>query len=658
MNKRSVIEPQYEATVGDIEDIFKEDLSPIKCKKEYIDDLVKENPQTRKEYDKAVRKLNRRHHTSYRKSDMIRAFDKFHKNNLELNVLRTLLRKKGVRSHSGVLVVTVFTSPSKFSCPEDCHYCPDERDEKGNRTQPRSYLSTEPGCRRALKNKFDAVMQFYDRAHVLETIGHYVDKIEVLVLGGTWSFYPVEYQEEFIRDIYYAANTYYSWDQRRDRGSLEEEQSINEHCKCRIIGITLETRPDCIIGENKAVNRQYEKSGQESGVLSEIQRYRRYGVTRVQIGIQHTSDDILKKINRGATNQQSVNAIKLLKENGFKVDIHIMLDLPGSNPTKDLKMLRGILTSQYFQVDYWKIYPCQITPHTTIKKWYEKGLYKPYADWRASELLIRVILFAKANARPWTRYARIIRDIPTQSIIGGNEIPHLRQVCQKRLGNMGFKCACIRCREIKARKVDINTVKLVVRKFPSSDGIEYFISFEAPDDDNNDTILIGFARLRINDPNFENYRLNLFESSQVALIRELHVYGVLAQVKTNNVNSVKTDVNAQHFGFGKRLVKAAEKIAFAQEDCNRLAIISGIGVRQYYRKLGYTLEDTYMCKDLHQDTADNGVCDVDIPDIELYPLASIQNPLFKTTFICHAYTFRKMIVIFFVIILAILFNTF
>lgn len=337
-------------------------------------------------------------------------------------------KRKGVRSNSGVLVVTIITHPHKFSCKYDCHYCPNEPN------QPRSYLSTEPAILRANQNNFDVICQFFNRTTTLVNNGHVADKIEVLVLGGTWSCYDIAYQEEFIRDVYYAANIYPVLKDRRKKLTLKEEQEINEKSNCRIIGLTLETRPDQI---NK----------------DELLRLRYYGCTRVQLGIQHIDDVILKKVNRQCTLKDCIRAIYLLKENGFKVDIHLMPDLPYSDVYKDIHMFKYVLSSTDLQADQWKIYPCEITPFTKIEKWYNNNEYKPYFETNKN-LLISVILLVKKSIHPWIRLNRVIRDIPNPSIIAGNNITNMRQLIANEMNIRNIFCQCIRCKEVKNQEIE------------------------------------------------------------------------------------------------------------------------------------------------------------------------------------------------------------
>ncbi|ETO29987.1 elongator complex protein 3, partial [Reticulomyxa filosa] len=440
----------------------------------------------------------------------------------------------------------------KFSCKHNCYYCPNEPN------MPRSYLSEESGVRRGHRNHWDPIQQFYARAWAYYVNGHPIDKVELLVLGGTWSEYPYEYQETFMRDIFYSANTFFE-PKKREPLSLAEEQIKNEAAECRVIGVTLETRPDCIDAD-------------------ELRRMRKYGCTRVQIGIQHTNDKILKLINRGCENKDAINCVRLLKNVGFKIDFHLMPDLPGSSIRLDKQMSvqKSIPTNNYFVLTFflkkkkknekqWKLYPCQIVPWTVIKKWYDEGKYKPYEIKDLIELMIHV----KAQVHPWIRLNRVVRDIPNQYIIGGNEITNLRQ----------------------AKTTPTGDAKLFIRKYESSGGDEYFLSFETEDE----STIFGFVRLRlVHDKNITD---EVFpELKDCAMIRELHVYGQMKPV--GNKENVRTqDYKTQHTGFGRRLMIAAEQIAVLK-GFTRVSVIAGIGTRNYYRKIGYELIETYLIKDI------------------------------------------------------------
>jgi len=387
------------------------------------------------------------------------------KNDERINELFT---KRAVRTLSGVSVITVLTKP--FVCPGKCVYCPTEQG------MPKSYLSNEPAAMRAKMNLFDAERQVRMRIQALENNGHLVDKIEILVLGGTWSVYPDQYQHDFIRDCFYAANTF-SDEAKRERLSLQEEQDINETARYKIIGLTLETRPDFI----------HE---------TEIKKLRILGCTRVQLGVQHTDNKILDFIKRGHSIEQSILATRLLKDAGFKVDHHYMPDLPGSSPEKDLEMFKYVFESVDLQPDQLKIYPCIVNEFAELNKWYQEGRYKPFSEKELLDLLLAV----KKIVPPYMRINRLIRDIPEESIIAGNRITNLRQYLQAELKKQGKDCQCLRCREVKSELFDIKSVELVKREYRASCGREWFLSFE----NHEHTKVYAFLRLRINDKPEDN----------------------------------------------------------------------------------------------------------------------------------------------------------
>jgi ELP3 family radical SAM enzyme/protein acetyltransferase len=627
-----------------------------------------------KDYESALSDTRKQFRTTLSKPQISRAYHRLRdagkiEKNASFDRLNT---KKSVRSNSGVVVITVVTAPGKFSCPADCYYCPDEPG------QPRSYLSTEPAVARANQNEFDPVRQFYDRAGTLAKQGHTVDKIEIIVLGGTWSYYPKDYQEQFCRDLFYAANTFDEHKSKlgargtdaanaRQRLSLLEEQQLNEVAAAKIIGLTLETRPDHI---NAA----------------EIRRFRQYGCTRVQLGVQHTDDNILKHINRGHDRKAAVKAVKLLKVCGYKADIHLMPDLPSSNPDKDWDMFQDVLHGDELQADHWKIYPCEITPFTRIEDWYKKGAYMPYTE-TDPRLLIDLLARVKAEVHPWIRLNRVIRDIPEVSIIAGNSNTNLRQCIFEELKKRGKSCRCIRCREVRDWPETPDGLRLRVREYRSSGGTEYFISIEGSnrglgggatqralgggqkatkkeksakkkrlgrgevdqsaemidamkaaladgnltreerklaaeaalaaraearaavqaasaqtvDEDVDNATLYGLLRLRFNDD--PSAPSSIFpELRGCAMIRELHVYGVLVAAgpdESRPQQKNQDDERPQHIGIGRTLMGTAELIA-AAHGWKQISVIAGVGVRNYYRKLGYVLKGKgqYLIKDL------------------------------------------------------------
>jgi len=655
----------------DIEDIYKHwDELIAESEIDELDAVVRtlaaDPPTTGKELEAALMRERKRHHCSFRKAQLLHAYMRLvAKDEILPNpVLQQLLVKKSSKSQSGVLVITVLTSPyprfgnkvQKFSCQWNCYYCPSEPD------QPKSYLHDEPAVKRANENNFDPVLQLTDRAATLAQNGHPVDKIELLVLGGTWASYPHEYQEEFCRDLFYAANTF--WDvmpprpkHKRERLSLREEQLINETAKCKIIGLTLETRPDTI---NAA----------------ELRRLRSYGCTRLQLGLQHTDDQVLGKINRGCTTSDAAIALRRLKDACYKVDVHLMPNLPGSSLALDQAMFERMLGDPELQADQWKIYPTQVVPWTIIKKWYESGEYRPYP----TEQMFQLLMHVKARVHPWIRLNRVVRDIPIQYVSGGLDVPNLREDLLGEMAELGLKCRCIRCREVGGNTTEAKSPTLVCREYAASRGAEYFLSMESDDR----ALILGFCRLRLpsRKPTAVHVQRAAHEAALAAaaaepahgvvsvqtaaaaaaaaaavdasslaerdhaqrradapavegraagdgrkleatvlavraaelaaaeeeeggtspfpeldcaaLIRELHVYGQL--ISTHD----KTGVDAQHSGHGRRLMNEAERISRAH-GYRRVAVIAGVGSRGYYRKLGYDLDEgegQFMIKEL------------------------------------------------------------
>jgi elongator complex protein 3 len=536
----------------------------------------------------------------YSKVEMIRVYTLLRlQNKIQLNEsFFSFLKLKSSRGWSGVNVVTIFTSGHqmgknssdstilKGGCPMDCFYCPYEVDDKGNATQPRSYLSTEPGNMRATENKHHPFGQTLDRLHQLELMGHIspnpgsFSKCEFIISGGTFNFYPKDYIYWFVTCMYYACNMYYSWQDysTTPMGTLLEEQLKNETASIRIIGLTIETRPDYVApllkNQTKLVN------------LDEIEYFRELGVTRVQVGIQHTDDTILKKVNRQCTAAQNKEGIRILKQNGIKTDIHIMFDLPGASPEKDLKCIDTIVDDPDYQADQWKLYPTETTKFTKIKEWRDAGTYNPYAEDCSEGVaykLVPVIAHALIRIHAYIRTNRVVRDIPHQSIEGGLKCGNLRQVIDKYMTDNKMESKCIRHREVKMKHFDSNDVHMFSRKYLSSGGIEYFISYESKDL----KTLYGFVRLRLN----RHWWDVLPYLHQHALVRELHVYG------SHSAIGSKSKTKTQHQGLGSKLLAAAEEVAF-RNGFKQISVISGIGVREYYRKKGYALYHTYMTKTL------------------------------------------------------------
>jgi len=582
---------------------------------EFLDLCVNKNKEA---IDKIYSSLQRKYHIVPSKEDIR---DTYQADFSHISVHQTLHKwmiKRSSRADSGVLVSTITLSPHKFSCKYDCFYCPQETDLKGVPTQPRSYLSTEPAMLRAIGTRtdttgydFDVKGQFQNRIKAYKSMGN-IDrhdkeskKMEIILSGGTWESYPIEYREQVIVELYWAANTISS---DRSMKTLEEEIKENERAEYRIIGLTIETRPDNITSQS-------------------ICDYNKWGVTRVQIGVQHLDYNILKKVNRKCYAEHTEKAIRLLKQAGFKVVVHLMPDLPGSSPMLDYEMFTQVLCDPRYQFDDVKIYPTAVCKSpdpdrivsSKIADWYAQGLYKPYAEENLGSLL-NVLAYYKSSVQPWVRIQRIVRDIPGKSIeTGYKKMSNLRQILEGKMKEWGLKCRCIYCMEIGDKELDNLKPYLVVRKYKASEGIEYHISMETHQmnwydsllyyldrliaylywtltgqwhewEGNMDTYtgLFGFCRLRIDPQPGGDF---IPEINGCGLIREVHVYGFSLGVGKDTIGS-------QHRGFGQQLVKTAENIT-AMTGLKKTAVIAGVGTREYYKnKCGYQIANTYMVKNL------------------------------------------------------------
>ncbi len=436
-------------------------------------------------------------------------------------VLEKILKKSRIRTLSGVSPIAVLTKP--FGCPGKCIFCPTEAQ------MPKSYLSNEPAVMRAVRAKFDPFCQVRDRLNALAACGHETSKIELIVMGGTFSAHPKNYQNWFLRRCFAALNS-----RQAKSNSLENLKTVNEKSQHRVVGLTLETRPDFL--DKK-----------------EIKRFLKLGCTRVEIGVQNIDDKILKKSKRGHGVAESIRAIRLLKEAGLKVGIHLMPNLPGATPTSDLEMLHEIFENADFRPDQLKIYPTVLIAGAELEKLWRQKKWRPYSDAILTKLLIEI----KKIVPPWVRLTRVIRDIPAESILAGSKLTNLRQILQQS----GVKCRCIRCREIRGENFDVKKTKLFKIEYEASSGREIFLSYEIAEK------LISLLRLRLDKHN--------------AIIRELHTFGAEVGISKKG--------NSQHRGFGKKLIHEAEKLA-VKNGFLKLKIISGVGVREYYRKLGYRLD--------------------------------------------------------------------
>ncbi len=479
----------------------------------------------------------------------------------EKQVITQILKRRKTRTLSGVSVVAIMTKP--LPCPGTCIYCPGQESQPGEKAA-QSYTGQEPAAMRSIHNNYDPYLQVRSRINDLEAIGHKIDKIELIIMGGTFLSTDRKYQEEFIKGALEGII------ERRVK-TLEEAKKLAESSKRRVIGITIETRPD------------YCKEKDVDLMLN-------YGTTRVEIGIQTVYDDIFKLIKRGHTTIDSIEAIRIAKDAGLKVNAHIMPNLPGSDYIKDIELFDELFSNSDYRPDMLKIYPTLVIAGTELFNWWKKGKYSPYSD----EKLIELIATVKKNLPSYVRIQRIMRDIPATLIEAGCKNSNLRQIVQEKLKEMNETCKCIRCREfgINKRKkiIDGNSfddIKLYRLDYEASLGNEVFLSFE----NKVEEYLVGYIRLR--KPSEYAYRPEL-NDGQTMIVREIKVVGEL--VPTNTKPNRYSQI--QHRGYGKLLMENAEKISFEEFDAKKLAVISGIGARDWFYEMGYKLDGVYVSKPL------------------------------------------------------------
>jgi elongator complex protein 3 len=455
------------------------------------------------------------------------------------------LRITPVRTISGVAPFAVLTGP--YPCPANCIFCPDA---KG---MPRSYLPEEPGAQRAKMARFDPFRQTAMRLQMLEDEAHPIDKIELLILGATWSAYPHKYQEWFIRRCLDALNG-------RDSTTLEEAQRMNETADHRSVGLVVETRPDYID-------------------MAEVRRLRYLGATKVQLGVQSLDDTILAANRRGHTVEDARRAMRLLRLAGFKLHVHWMPNLLGATPESDQIDFVKLWSDPALRPDELKIYPCTLIQGTELEKYWQRGEYRPYTDAELIELLVA----CKAIIPPYCRVNRVMRDIPAQYVAAGSISSHLRQVVQREMKRRGLKCQCIRCREIRNEKVDPDSLKLDTLRYETDATTEYFLSYVTAK-----AQVAGFLRLSIPRSDVPREEI-LDELRKSAIIREVHVYGPALELGASSRGE------AQHLGLGTRLIEHAASIV-RESGIHSLAVISAIGTREYYRRLGFELGELYMAR--------------------------------------------------------------
>jgi elongator complex protein 3 len=503
-------------------------LSPLLIKK-----LIRSGAKTPDALASAKRKFSKKYGVPCPSNiDLLKTYHKLVKNKSIKKSARieNLLRVRPVRSLSGIVNISLLSKP--YACPGKCLYCPQELGI------PKSYVSGEPAVERAKKLKYDPYLQVRTRTEMLEQEGHPTDKIELRIVGGTWSYYPKKYQEWFIKKCFDACNKKSNMPQR-----------FNEKAKHRVVGLSVETRPDFI---NPA----------------EIQTLRNFGVTMVELGVQTVYDDVLTLNQRGHGVKETIEATKLLKDAGFKVLYQMMPNLPGSSLSRDLKTFKELFSNPDFQPDLLKIYPCVLLKEAPLYRWWKQKKYQPYAD----KQLINLMKAIKKIIPYYVRVQRIARDIP------GYRMPNLRQVLAEKSQKEGWKCKCIRCREVKENYNPKEKLYLFRQDYPASGGKEIFLSFE----NKNRRKLYSLLRLRLT-------------SQDRAVIREIHTFGRLHPLNYKGSAHV---ISPQHKGLGKKLVKEAERISKKEFGLASLAIIAAVGTRDYFRKLGYKLQKTYMTKNL------------------------------------------------------------
>ncbi len=523
------------------------------------------------------------------------------------NYSRKLLKLKPSKTSSGIAVITVMPMP--FECPHGkCIYCPGGIEVN----TPLSYIGTEPVTKIAQQVNYDPFKQVWSKVIQFIERGHSVDKAELVIVGGTFPFYPINYQKDFVKKCYDAFNLFdmklftkknftsdFVYNESEKKIELSENLEIakknNENSNIRCVGLTIETKPD------------YCKKDHINTMLE-------LGTTRIEIGVQSLNDEVFKVVNRGHTLNDVYEAFYLAKNCGYKIAAHMMPGLPKSTINQDIEDFKKLFDDERLKPDMLKIYPTLVIKNTGLYKLYQEKKYNSYS----TSDLVKILVEIKKIIPPWTRIMRIQREIETKDIMSGPKIGNLRQLVFDELEKQGVKCKCIRCREIglkdMGKEFSNEEIKLFRREYFSSDGKEIFLSFENRDN----SILFGFLRLRImsnpqrNELNDEEKVIDLTaKKSLCGVVRELHVYGPLVKIglkpKENNThkeieNNLKTtnefEFVYQHKGMGQKLLKEAEIICKQEYNLKRLSVISAIGTREYYTKFGYVINGPYVTKSI------------------------------------------------------------
>jgi len=590
-----------------------------------------------------ILQLQKRHHlpngNMLSKTDIIKAYTALAGQHglqpFQIKVVRQL-KMKPVRTVSGVAPVTVLTKP--YPCPGNCIFCPvDVR-------MPKSYLADEPGAQRAEHNYFDPYLQTYNRIETLHEMGHAVDKVELIVLGGTWSFYPEEYQIWFVKECFRAMNDFFikekddrekliqhyeevqkqiqemnlpalTDDRKKNEQifskyqikgidpkktynqlikelflkpekelglaeqqtatwtELEEQQRLNEQAGARCVGLVLETRPDEV-------------------TPLEAKKLRHLGCTKVQIGLQSLQDEVLQKNKRGHSVAQSAQALAYLRLAGFKLHAHWMPNLYGSDVEADKKDYEKLFADDSFKPDELKIYPCSLLKSAELMQYYEAGKWQPYDH----DQLLEVLSFALTHTPPYCRVTRMIRDIPSFAIVAGNKKTNFRQIAQQDLEKKHLKSANIRAREIRRHEFDSAKIYLDPVEYQTAVSQEFFLQYvvdvetNIEDEAEIEQKILGFLRLSLPDLKKQQkfvQEADLIELKNAAMIREIHVYGQLVGL------GKEAQGRAQHLGLGSKLIERAKKLA-KEQGYSRLAVISAVGTREYYRERGFADQGLYQ----------------------------------------------------------------
>ncbi|MBI5951384.1 MAG: tRNA uridine(34) 5-carboxymethylaminomethyl modification radical SAM/GNAT enzyme Elp3 [Chloroflexi bacterium] len=463
------------------------------------------------------------------------------------------IRMKPMRTLSGVTTVTVLTKP--YPCPGKCIFCPTDV------RMPKSYLPDEPGAMRALEHQFDPYDQVHSRLRALQNLGHPTDKIELLILGGTWSSYRRDYQEWFVARCFDAMNGLQSLPtlepQRLE--SLDSAQTANETAAHRNVGLVIETRPDEINPD-------------------ELRWLRHLGVTKVQMGAQSLDDHILEINKRGHDVESTRKATALLRAAGFKIVLHWMPNLLGATPQSDRADFAKLWNG--FCPDEIKIYPNQLLANAELYEYWKRGEFHPYT----TAELVDLIADIKPTIPRYCRVNRVIRDIPGNNVVEGNTRTSLRQDIQSEMKKRGTRCQCVRCREVRGKPVDSDSLRLDDLVYEAGTVEEHFISFVTPDDG-----LAGFIRLSL--PAKDSPLTGMSDLDGAALIREVHVYGQSLSFGEEQTGA------AQHLGLGTRLLEEADNVARAH-GFSRMAVISAIGTRHYYLDRGFERGEYYLVKSI------------------------------------------------------------